>query len=73
MDEELVFQVTKLIAESDSIAEGYGYCQVFTMDDYKTEKGEAVEEFMGEMRKVSPVGWRDLAVKIIQLVQAEGE
>jgi hypothetical protein len=70
MDEQLIFQVTKLIAESDSICEGYSYCEEFTERLYEIEKGGATQEFMGEMREIEPVGWRDLAIEIIQLVES---
>jgi hypothetical protein len=29
---EFLFQITKTIAESDSIGEGYGYCNIYTRE-----------------------------------------
>jgi len=37
---ELLYQITKIIAEADSIGEGYGYCEEY--DKYKFEKEKQI-------------------------------
>lgn len=53
-EDQLLFEVSKLIAESDSIGEGYGYCAKY---DEKKHNDPDYQEY------------RDLAQVIIDLVK----
>jgi len=53
-DDQLLFEVSKLIAESDSIGEGYGYCSNY---NEKKHDDPRYQEY------------RDLAKVIIDLVK----
>jgi hypothetical protein len=55
-EDQLLFEVSKLIAESDSIGEGYWYCAKY---DKKKHNDPAYQEY------------RDLAQVIIDLVKEE--
>lgn len=55
-EDQLLFEVSKLIAESDSIGEGYGYCRSY---DKKKHNDPSYQDY------------RDLAQVIIDLVKVE--
>ena len=43
---DFLYSITKQIAESDSIGEGYGYCDNYTPEDFnKAEKHIVLEEY----------------------------
>ena len=56
--DKLLFGITKIIAENDSIAEGFGYRIKFTE-----------ELWQKELDLSSKVGWIDVAKEIIQLLK----
>lgn len=39
---DFLFTLTKIVAESDSIGEGYGYCGEYNMKDYYNNYGEEI-------------------------------
>jgi hypothetical protein len=55
-EDQLLFEVSKLIAEADSIGEGYGYCSKY---DKKKHDDPRYQEY------------RDLAQVIIDLVKTD--
>jgi hypothetical protein len=55
----LLFKITKIIAESDSIAEGYRYCMEFTQEDWERELNN------------ESCGWIDVAREILNIIKEE--
>lgn len=43
--DDIIFEVAKLVAESDSIGEGYSYCRNYTREMFDNPDGECEEEY----------------------------
>lgn len=47
-DIDFVFSLTKIVADSDSIGEGYGYCNNYTKKDFDDEIAKIIEKGRGD-------------------------
>ncbi len=45
LSNEAVFEVARVIALTDSIGEGYGYCKEYTMEEYLNPSHDEMKEY----------------------------
>jgi len=67
-EDELLFTISKLIAESDSISEQYHYCPRYTIEHFTHQKAARSGTPLNE--DYSNMNYVDLAGVIIKVVQS---
>jgi len=60
--DELIYQITKVIAESDSIGEGYSYCKEYTKEMFVLDKKNFNEKSYGN-------SYFDVGKQIMKIVE----
>jgi len=68
IEDELLFTISKLIAESDSIGEQYCYCRQYTREIFEEEKIELIGNPYNT--NYQPRNYVELAREIIKVVQS---